>query len=99
MSIEFPVLFTPEQAAAEINKKAVEHGQKPTITVSEIRSAIRCGELAHIELARGKWAVSAEHIAEWIARRTRPATLGGRPAARQPLGVTARSANSARRAR
>jgi hypothetical protein len=100
MSIEFPVLLTPEQAAAEINRKAVEHGLKPTITVTEIRTAIRNGELAHVELARGKWAVSPEQVTEWIAGRTRPATTGpkGRPE-RQPMGVTQRSANRSRRTR
>lgn len=100
MSIDFPILLTPEQAAAELNRKAVEHGLRPTVTVAEIRSAIRSGELAHVELARGKWAVSPEHISEWIVQRTKPATLGAKPVAqRQPLGVTSRSASHSRRSR
>lgn len=95
--MDFPVLLTPEQAAAEINRPAAEHGLKPTITVSEIRKAIRSGELAHVELARGKWAVSPQHVTEWIAGRTRPAKAGrGLRPERQPIGSTDRSRNTSR---
>jgi excisionase family DNA binding protein len=85
---DLPRLFTPEEVAAEVGN----------LTASEIRRAIRDGEMGHVPAARGRWLVTREHVSEWIAARAKPATGGPRiKPAPAPLGVTRRSASQARR--
>jgi hypothetical protein len=87
-SDDMPTLYTPEEAA-----KATRG-----ITASEIRGAIRNGEMAYVSGSRGRWLVTPAQVRAWIEHRTKPAAHQVRRE-RQPMGVTQRSANHGRRTR